>query len=219
MPKNEVFHTLIDQFLDIFVRNVLLVHLRIFRLTLVDFSGPTGIFIPFPWSQRGCGSRSHENWASKLRAFYLKKQSWNSTRHKLPRTASDHQIFLRINFVNFTGYKSCLTRLKWLLVSHCHTKKWSAKTLQMCGTEMIFRVHLYKCRCHLFFFHVYYVVVIFCIKCRLLLICSFSWNPLFLVFCYCCYQDSAEVFVRVSAQSIAGEELRQLRQGSHACLM
>ena len=26
-------------------------------------------------------------------------------------------------------------------------------------------------------------------------------------------QDSAEVFVRVSAQSIAGEELRQLRQG------
>lgn len=132
-------HRLFDQFVYIFVRNVLFVHLRIFRMTLVDFSGPTGIFISFPWSQRGCGSRSHENWASKLRAFYLKKQSWNSTRHKLPRTASDHQIFLRINFVNF-GYKSCLTRLKWVLVSHCIQKSDQQKPCRF-RIEMNFRVH------------------------------------------------------------------------------
>ena len=114
---------------------------QIFQDDSCWFSGHAGIFIPFPWSQRGCGSRSHENWASKLRAFYLKKQSWNSTRHKLPRTASDHQIFLQIIFVNFgsvpkkrEGYGHVW--LDWnQFLFPIVIQKWSAKTLQISNRD------------------------------------------------------------------------------------
>lgn len=72
-------HRLFDQFYQIFicifVRNVLCVHLRIFRLTLVDFQDLLGFSCHSLGRNVVCGSRSHENWASKLRAFYLKKQS------------------------------------------------------------------------------------------------------------------------------------------------
>ena len=135
--RTDLSQRLFDQFLYIFVRNVLFVHLRFFRLTLVDFSGHAGIFIPFPLVATWLWFEEPRELGKQIKSLLpqeakLKQHKTQAAKDSLgsslvggfkyftfftPKIGEDFQfdeyfsnglkpdqIFLRINFVNFTGY-------------------------------------------------------------------------------------------------------------------